>query len=35
VETKRDGNHSNTSTFTNAWLYAPVSDNAIIKLPNE
>jgi hypothetical protein len=33
-ETKRDGHYANTSTFTNAWLYAPVSDNAVIKLPN-
>lgn len=32
--TKRDGPYSNTSTFTNAWLYAPVSDISLIKLPN-
>jgi hypothetical protein len=33
-QTKRDGPYANSSTFTNAWLYGPVNDNALIKLPN-
>jgi hypothetical protein len=32
--TNRDGQFSNSPTFSNAWLYAPVSDNAVINLPN-
>jgi hypothetical protein len=34
AETKRDGLFTTNSSFTNAYLYGPISDIAVIKLPN-